>query len=138
MATTFNPQQTIIMANAHDTLKNDDYETGTVTIPGSVAVAAASIALYTQDIVVGASGSLADIRVQTSRDITQDYWAVTTQTFQRSGSLGAYSVFFGAYHINATTMRMQAFASNPYGSPMTGQAGDETFTFKIRTYKAPF
>lgn len=138
MADTFNPSKVIIMANAHDTLKNDDDTTVTVTIPGSTVIAAAGQSLASSDVTIGSDQSMADFRVQTSRDTTRDYLATIQLTFNRSGSLGSYPIYVTAYHLSAGIIRVQAFAVNNYGSSMTGQAGNETFTFKIRTFKAPF
>jgi hypothetical protein len=136
---TFNPSQIIIQANAHDTLKNEAVDnTASVTIPGSSSVATASRLVASQDITIGEAGSIADLRFQTSRDTTRDYLASTQQSFTRTGSLGAYSLFVGCFRVSATVVRVQAFIVNPYGSTMTSQSGNETFTFKLRTYRAPF
>lgn len=136
---TFDPSKTIINANAHDTLKNDDYKTGSVTIPGSVLLPASGRVLYTADIGVGSAGSLADIRIQSSKEGAIDFPTSTQIIFGRIGpGANPYNVYANAFHINSTTMRIQAYAVNPYILPITAEAGDETFTFKIRTYKAPF
>lgn len=136
---TFDPSKVILMASAHDTLKNDAYDTsGSITIPGSASIAVNGRYLVTEDITIGEAGSIADYRFQTSRDTTRDYLSSVITSFTRTGSLGAYSIFVNAFHVDATTVRIQAQAPNPYGSTLTGQAGDETFTFKIRTFKAPF
>lgn len=136
---TFDPSKVIIQANAHDTLKNDDRNnSGSVTIPGSSSIAANGRLLVTQDVVVGSSAAITDIRFQTSRDTTRDYIAGAQLSFVRSGSLGAYTVYAGAFRLNNTSVQVYAFAVNPYGLTMTSQSGDETFTFKLRTYRAPF
>lgn len=136
---TFDPSKVILQANAHDTLKNEAVDnTGSVTIPGSSSVATASRLLVSQDINIGAAGSIADLRFQTSRDTTRDYLASVQQTFTRTGSLGTYSLFVGCFRVSSTVVRLQAFIVNPYGSTMISQSGNETFTFKLRTYRAPF
>lgn len=137
---TFNPSQIIIQANAHDTLKNDDYATGSVTIPGSAALPANGRYLVTADVTVGAEGSLADIRMESSKEGAKDFPLSVQLVLDRLGQPGAnpYQVYADAYHISPTVMRIQAYAVNPYILPITAEPGDETFTFKIRTYKAPF
>lgn len=136
---TFDPSRVIIQANAHDTLKNDAYATGTVTIPGSLVLPANGRALYTADVTVGSAGSLADIRVQSSKQGSQDYPISVQAVFGRLGpGANPYNVYADAYHISASVMRIEAYAINPYILPISSEAGDETFTFKIRTYKAPF
>lgn len=120
-----------------DTIINDSYQTASVVIPGSIVLAAGGRAIYTSDVTISNS-AVADIRYQTSRDTTRDYLASIQMSFTRTGSLGGYSLFIDGYHTSPTNLRLQAFITNPYGSTMTAQAGDETISFKIRTYKDPF
>lgn len=136
--TNFDPSKVILRTDAFDAMGNDGEATATVTIPGSVSIAAASRYLITADVDVGVSGSMADVRFQSSKAGSQYYLAGVQISFTRTGSLGAYSVYADAYHLDGDTMRVQAYAVNPYGSTMTGASGDETFTFIIRTYKTPF
>lgn len=133
-----NPENILLHTAAFDTLKNDDDITGTVTLPGSASIAAAGRQIVTTDVTVGTSESILDTRTKSSKAGSQYYLASVILSFTRTGSLGAYSVFAHAYHTSATNVRLEVFATNPYGLTLTTEAGDETFTFKLRTYKDPF
>lgn len=147
-----NPQDLVISTELYDTFKNDDYETGVVTIPGSASVAAGGINIYTTDILVGTSGAGVDIRVTAGNEPDRDYIASGIFSasdspgiagFIRTGttSLGSvsYNLFAIAYLLNDGTVRLQVFLPNPLGAlAMNGQSAAEDFTYKVRTYKAPF
>lgn len=142
-----NPQDLVLSTELYDTLKNDDVDLSVqVVIPGSVSVSGAGLYIQRTSVTLGSAESIAESRVQTSRDDSVDYIVsspysagdtVGVNGFSRTGSLGAYQIYCSVIHTGSNEVTAQAFIVNPYGSNMTGQSGSETFTFKIRTYKAP-
>lgn len=143
-----NPQELVISTEYFDTLKNDDVNLDVqVTIPSSVSVTGSGMYIASTIVELGSARSFAEARVNTSRADSVDYivtgpYSARDSTsalgFSRTGSLGAYQIYTAVYHSSETEVTATAFIVNPYGSTLTGQSGVEVFTFKIRTYLAPF
>jgi predicted extracellular nuclease len=143
-----NPQDLVISTELYDTLKNDDFNNSIqIIVPSGVSVPASGLYLNTTVVEIGSAQSIAESRVQTSSNTSLDYIltspysagdTVGVNGFSRTGNLGAYQIYCGVTHTKLTEITARVFIVNPYGSTLTGQSGAETFTFKIRTYRAPF
>lgn len=122
------------------TLRNDDNDSFTVVVPGSVSVAAGAHLTYTNDLEVGTKATSARVKIQSSR--APGDWYITSRGFNRTGTLSGspfgYTLYVNYYRISATKMRAEVSISNPYGSTLVTQSGAETFTFSVRTMILPF
>ena len=142
-----NPQELILSTELYDTLKNDDYDTVQVTVPSGVAISGSGFYINSSVLTIGTPQSIAESRVQTSRNTSIDYLVTSPYSagdttgvngFSRTGSLGAYQIYCSVSHSSSTQITAEVYIVNPYAFAMTGQSGAETFTFKIRTYRASF
>lgn len=131
-----NPQYFILTTDL-DSIGSKPRVSTAIIFPGSTLIPAAGIVRQTSDITVP-DGSLTNIRFETSKDSGKDFLASAQQSFVRNGSAGAYSMFIAGYHISRTVIRLEVYVSNPYGINFTSEAGNETFTFKLRPLIDPF
>lgn len=131
-----------IFSTDYATLKNDNNATVQVTFPGSVVVPAsvgsAGSAIETHtDVTIGAQGAISRIQISSTKDASIIHPARNVY-YNRTGDLGAYTIVAFTYRVSPTVMRCSAFVTNPFSSPLTTEAGDETFTFYVNTFLPPF
>lgn len=129
--------QDFILTTDLDSIGSRSRVAGTITFPGSTLIPAAGI-VRRSTVVTVPSNALSNIRFETSKDSGKDYLASAQRSFERTGSFGTYSIFVAGYHTSATELTLEVYVSNPYGVNFTSEAGDETFTFKIRPIIDPF
>lgn len=125
------------------TFKNDNNgvtSTVTLTMPGSQSVPGNGSVEYTADVVQGAAGAICSAMIYTTKSLVQNaaQTLILTRIGVTSGSPAPYSVAFYIRRLNTTTIRCEAVIQNPYSTTLTGEAGDETATFTIRTFVPPF
>lgn len=130
-----------IMSSDFASLKNDDEVTITVTVPGSQSVAAGDKWTATTDMTAGTKN--ASLRSQvTASKAPNDTYALPNIYVTRNGTVSGfpspYSLYAFLTRVSPTTIRATAMILNPYGATLTGEAGSETFTFKVRTFRSPF
>lgn len=135
-----------ILSTDYATLKNDDSDTTSVTAPGAVSVPAAvgpvgGYVEYHQDLTIGTAGAITRLQIESSKNAGVVY-AARTLSIDRTGTVGGspanYSIIAFAYRTAPTTLRCQVYISNPNAGTLTTAAGDETFTFYINTFLAPY
>lgn len=127
-----------ILSTQFATLKNS--QTGivaTITVPGSAAIGAGASAEWHTDIPITTPYALAACRIASSKNSSRSLFGNATDVI-RNGSLGLYDIYCFVWRLNSTTVRFQALIQNPYGSAMTGEAGNEVFSLYMHTFVPPF
>lgn len=133
----------LLLTTDTDTLKNDARNTSaTFTVPGSATVAAAAIRTDSADVSVGSLNSSFLAFYATSKEGSKNFPVNIANNLARTGTVGGspapYSVYVTAQRVGGTTIRVRSVIYNPYGSTLTLAAGNEVFTFVIRTLIDPF
>lgn len=126
-----------ILNTDYATLKNDNEATVSVTAPGSAALASGGSLTYSADRVIGSKASINRVQISSTKDSNIKY-GTNALIYSRTGSLGSYSIYAYVFSSGPDTVRFQVLIPNPYGAPMTTEAGDETFNFDIDTFIPPF
>lgn len=129
----------------YDSLKNDANGTFTVTVPASSSIGAGTEKAWTQDIQLGSSASLLNVKVKNNRTGPSDQgaahanqWYVLTGTnYQRFSGLPGYSLQVTCFHNGGNTIRCRVSVFNAGTSTLTTDNVNDVFTFAIRTYLAP-
>ena len=123
------------------TLKNDGKGTLVVVMPGGQIVPGNSTVSYTFDLAIGQVGALLRMRIKSSKTgleyVTQQL-TVSNRSGTVSGSPAPYGIIAQVNRIDAVTLRATVFIQNPYSSTLIGEPGNETFTFTVNTFIAPF
>lgn len=126
----------------YDSLGNNGTYTGSVTIPSNASIPGNGRNLYNIDVQVP-NGSIQDVMFTSSRTPTFDYTATIQTSLDRTGSSGGnpaatYGIIVNSYTISPGVVRLEAAIPNPYSTPLSGQSGAETITFKLYTFNSPF
>ena len=135
-----NPQS-FIMTTDFATVKNDDYEPATATLPGSTIIAGNGYYENHADVYIPEASATIKGRIQSNKN--SDRWmvcnAISMYRFGTVLGFGAlYSVDAFFWRISPNTVRCQILIQNPYSDPLTGVAGDEIFNFFFNSFVAPF
>lgn len=122
------------------TLKNDATTTLTLTLPGSLSIAAGNSYLLTTTASVGAAGASERSQIRSSK-WTYD-WLGNILSVAQDGLIGGspanYLTVAELYRSSATQVTAQVSIRNPYAGTLSTVAGDETFTFYVSTFLPPF
>ena len=130
-----------ISSTDYPSIKGDGFGTASITVPGSIVVAANTVYSQSTDIVVGKSGALLRSRIRSSKSSNTEF--VTQQlTATKQGTVTGFPAFYQitaqVYRVSATNLRCTVSILNAQTDPLTTEAGDETFGFSINTFIAPF
>lgn len=130
------PSQFIITSD-FPTLKNEGAVSGSIVIPGSIAIAGGGNATGVITMSSGQVGSLSRGRIASTKNF--DNW-YTGQgiIFNRTGSVGPYGIVAFMWRPSSTQINFQVIINNPSASPMVGEAGDETIYFYSNQFVAPY
>lgn len=135
-----------ILTTDYATLKNDDSDSSTVTAPGAQVVPAAigpvgGYVEYHTDVSIGTQGAISRLQIASSKG-SDIVYSTRTLSFNRTGTIlgnpADYSIIAFAYRVAPTTLRCQVYIQNPNSDPLVTEAGNETFTFYLNTFLAPF
>ena len=123
------------------TLKNDAGGNGAVTVPSGTSVAGSGAYYNSVDLTIGVAGSIVRGQIASSK-ASGDFYSSQIMSMGRTGTVDGYSATYSIYaffyRTSPTNLRLQVFIPNPYGSTLTGAAGDETFTFFASTFIPPY
>jgi hypothetical protein len=132
----------LILGTDTDTLKNDGSAQGGVTLAGGSVIPVGGIVQNQVDLTVGKANSSAIAYFENNKEGARTYSVVFGASLTRSGVVlgfpATYSIFITATRIGANTVRMTAFATNPYSDPLTMEATAEVFLFLAKTIVEPF
>lgn len=121
-------------------LKNDGKTTLTVTLPGSSVIAGGATLSLTATATLGTAGATERTQIYSSKLVY--YWVGPALEIAREGSyagvLGTYYTTAELYRSSATQVTALVYIANTSGSTLTTEAGDETFTFDVASFIAPF
>lgn len=122
------------------TLKNDATTTLTLTLPGSLSIAAGNSYLLTTTASVGAAGASERSQIRSSK--WTYYWLGNILSIAQDGLVGGspanYLTVAELYRSSPTQVTAQVSIFNPYAGTLSTVAGDETFTFYVSTFLPPF
>lgn len=128
----------IILSSDFDTLKNEAFISGSITIPNNVTVAGNGMATYSQDVTV------TDTPIDNTAFSTGSLWhllSASQSSIDRTGTIGGvpspYSLFLGAYYTSRTNLRYEVLIMNPYNVSLNTGAGI-TVNFRSATFSDPF
>lgn len=136
----------LILSTDFPNLKNDDRFGGTITVSGGIIIPGNSYVQGYGDAKAGKIGSLVRGRISSSKqtDSSGNPVSYTGQgiSFNRTGTMMGFSVPYAVtcfmYRVSPTDVRIQVYIANPYSDTLTGASGDETITFQVNTYIAPY
>lgn len=130
-----------ILTTDYATLKNDDSGTFQLVVPGSMNIASGGVYSNISNVSIG--GDSVNTRSQINSTRASTIWVAASQVdFQRtgtvSGSPSPYTLFTSINRIGVGELELRIAIVNVSIDTLTTQAGDETITFDIRTFKSPF
>lgn len=129
-----------ILSTDFATLKNDDSGTATVTVPGSMSVAAGATWSSTSTVTLGEGVSTVRANCNASR--TSDWYNANQLSIWRTGTVGGspttYTLLSKITRTSSSTVELYVGIYNNYASTLTTQSGSETITYKIATFLPPF
>ena len=133
--------ENFISTTDYATLKNDATITFQVTIPGGTVILGGGTYNLGQDFTVGSIGASERAKIASSKDGNIFYSTLQMSTVRVGTVLG----FPAVYNTNAylrrsgpNTLRAELVIFNPYSDPLTGEAGDQVFTYEVNTFLSPF
>lgn len=123
------------------TLKNIGSGSGTIVIPGSVAIAASAYYETHIDITLGQAGAVTRSRIRSNKEGSK--WRIggatdSLRTGINSANPATYDVYAFVWQPSPNVIRFSALIQNPYASPLTGATGNETIDFYTNTFIPPF
>lgn len=130
-----------ILTTDYATLKNDDSGTFQLVVPGSMNISSGGIYSNITTVTIGGNSVNTRSQINSSRDST--LWLAASQVdFQRTGTVGGspspYTLFTSINRIGIGELELRIAIVNVAAGTLTTQAGNETITFDIRTFKSPF
>lgn len=135
-----------ILSSDYSTLKNDDTNSVSIVIPGSIVIPASGTYSYSAsaNLTIGSIGSLSRTQVNTSRNATDWYFTPLLQIFATgTGSLSGtidYDYFVYITRTSATTVTANVLIQNDSfpAETLTTESTARTITFKVATFLPPF
>lgn len=128
------------LTSDYATLKNDATTSLTITLPGSLSIAAGGNYLLTATASIGTAGASERSQIHSSK--WTYYWLGNILSIARDGLVGGspanYLTVAELYRSSATQVTAQVSIRNPYAGTLSTVAGDETFTFYVSTFLPPF
>lgn len=131
--------ESFIATSDFATLKNDDSETVSITMPASVVIPAGGSYILNQDISVGLASSEQRIRVRSSLLGSQYYNGLLIVNRIATTAFGdaLYGVYTMVARISPTVVRCSVVVPNGNIDPITTHNQAETFTFVVNTFLSP-
>lgn len=134
--------QSFNLTSDYGSLKADsDSQTVSLFVPGSIAIPPGNAFALSIDREIGTVGASVRSRAVGSKEPASDLIA-SARIFSRTGSLSgsptAYTIDTWISRISATEIRLSLLIENNFGLPLTTEAGSETITYTLTTYKSPF
>jgi len=130
-----------ILTTDYSTMKNDGHATTSLTIPGSINIAAGTTQTYSSTVSLGTSGGIYSAKIYlptVSAWFPGEFFTYALVGSTPTISPAIYSVILNVFRSSSTQVTFQAFINNPYSNTLTTNASSVTLNADITSFLPPF